>query len=99
MSSEIFVQFLKCEILMSDKFVPLAEGGGGDIKRRVRNNRKDDGFEYLRNWLTFVLLDPLFPMEKKNQFPIREYFNCSLHIKLVPRRTLTILSMNKRKRR
>jgi hypothetical protein len=28
MSSEIFVQFLKCEILMSDKFVPLAEGGG-----------------------------------------------------------------------
>jgi hypothetical protein len=49
---------------MSDKFVSfiasctlciavVAEGG---IKRSVRNNRKnDDGFEYLRNWLVFVV--------------------------------------------
>jgi hypothetical protein len=63
-SCRIFVQFFKCKILMSDKFVSfiasctlciavVAEGG---IKRSVRNNRKnDDGFEYLRNWLVFVV--------------------------------------------
>jgi hypothetical protein len=59
MSCGIFVQFLKCEILMPGKFVFFiastilciaveAEG--------VRNNRNDDdGFEYLRNWLIFVV--------------------------------------------
>jgi hypothetical protein len=54
----IFVQFLKCEILMSGKFVSfiasctlcIAVEVEGGIKRGVRNNRKDDdGFEYLRN--------------------------------------------------
>jgi hypothetical protein len=27
----------------------------GVIKRRLRNNRDEDSFEYLRNWLTFVV--------------------------------------------
>jgi hypothetical protein len=66
MSCGIFVQFLKCEILMSGKFVSFipsctlssSRGRGGikTIKRWVKNNRKDDnGFEHLRNWLTFFV--------------------------------------------
>jgi hypothetical protein len=56
MSGEIFVQFLKYEILMLGKFVSFiasctlctAVEAEGVIKRQVRNNRKD-GFEYLTN--------------------------------------------------
>jgi hypothetical protein len=60
----IFVQFFKCKILMSDKFVSffarctlcIAIGAEGGIKQRVKNNRNDDdGFECLRNWLIFVV--------------------------------------------
>jgi hypothetical protein len=61
MSREIFVQFLKYEILMLGKFVSFiascmySSRGQRDIKG-VRNDRKDDdGFEYLRNWLIFVV--------------------------------------------
>jgi hypothetical protein len=52
MSCGIFVQFLKCEILMSGKFVSFipsctlysSRGRGGikTIKRWVKNNRKDE---------------------------------------------------------
>jgi hypothetical protein len=64
MSCGIFVQLFKCEILMSGKCVSfiasctlcIAVEAEGSIKRWVRNNRKDDnGFEYLSNWLTFVV--------------------------------------------
>jgi hypothetical protein len=63
-SCGIFVQFFKCKILMSDKFVffiasctlRIAVGAEEGIKRWVRNNRNDDdAFEYLRNWLIFVV--------------------------------------------
>jgi hypothetical protein len=56
--------FFKSKILMSGRFVSfiasctlcIAVGAKGGIKRRVRNNRnEDDGFEYLRNWLIFVV--------------------------------------------
>jgi hypothetical protein len=59
-----FLQFFKCKILMSGKFVSfiasrtlcIAIGAGGGIKRWVRNNKNDDdAFEYLRNWLIFVV--------------------------------------------
>jgi hypothetical protein len=34
----------------------IAVGAEGGIKNWVRNNRNDDdGFEYLRNWLIFVV--------------------------------------------
>jgi hypothetical protein len=60
----IFVQFFKCKILMSDKFVSFIASlyivystrGRGDTKRRLSNNREDDdGFEYLKNLLTLVV--------------------------------------------
>jgi hypothetical protein len=63
-SCGIFVQFFKFKILTSGKFVSIiascplckAVGAEGGIKRWVRNNRNDDdGFEYLRNWLIFVV--------------------------------------------
>jgi hypothetical protein len=63
-SCGIFVQFFKCKILMSGKFVSfiasctlcIAVETEGGIKRFVRNNRNDDDdFEYLRNWLIFVV--------------------------------------------
>jgi hypothetical protein len=63
-SCGIFVKNFKCKILMSGIFVSfiasctlcIAVGAEGGIKRRVRNNRKyDDGFEYLSNWLIFVV--------------------------------------------
>jgi hypothetical protein len=62
-SCGIFVQFFKCKILMSGKFVSffasctlcITVGAEEGIKRWVRNNRNDDdGFEYLRNRLIFV---------------------------------------------
>jgi hypothetical protein len=65
MSCGIFVQFFKCEILMSGKFVSfiasctlcLAVEAEGVIRRRLRNNWEDDyGFEFLRNWLTFIVI-------------------------------------------
>jgi hypothetical protein len=64
MSCGIFVQFFKCKILMSGRFVSfiasctlcIAAGAEGGIKRWVRSNRNDDdAFEYLRNWLIFVV--------------------------------------------
>jgi hypothetical protein len=33
----------------------IAVEAEGAIKRRFRNNRDEDSFEYLRNWLTFVV--------------------------------------------
>jgi hypothetical protein len=59
-----FCTIFKCKILMSGKFVSfiasctlcIALGAEGGIKRWVRNNRNDDdGFEYSRNWLIFVV--------------------------------------------
>jgi hypothetical protein len=58
------MKFFKCKILMSDRFVSfiascilcIAVGAEGGIKRWVRSNRNDDdAFEYLRNWLIFVV--------------------------------------------
>jgi hypothetical protein len=62
-SCGIFVQFFKCKVLMSGKFVSfiasytlcMAVGAEGGIKRWVRNNRNDNDFEYLRIWLIFVV--------------------------------------------
>jgi hypothetical protein len=63
-SCGIFVQFFKCKILMSGKVVSfiasctlcIAVGAEGGIKRWVRNNKNEgDRFEYLRNWLIFVM--------------------------------------------
>jgi hypothetical protein len=63
-SRGIFVQFFKCKILMSGKFVSfiasctlrIVVGAEGGIKQWVRNNRNDDDdFEYLWNWLIFVV--------------------------------------------
>jgi hypothetical protein len=63
-SCDVFVQFFKCKILMSGRFVSfiasctlcIAVGAERGIKGWVRNNRKDDdGFEYLSNWLIFVV--------------------------------------------
>jgi hypothetical protein len=69
MSCGIFVQFLKCEILMSDKFVSLAEGGGSSDGLGI--TERTTVFEYLRNWLTFVLLNPLCFQWKKNLYPVK----------------------------
>jgi hypothetical protein len=70
MSSGIFVQFFECKILMLAEVESVeAEGvirltGGRPPGRQppwttangFRNNREDDdGFEYFRNWLTFVV--------------------------------------------
>jgi hypothetical protein len=50
---------------MSDKFVSfiasctlcIAEDAEGVIKRRLTNNSEDDdGFDFLRNWLIFVVI-------------------------------------------
>jgi hypothetical protein len=59
MSCGIFVQFFKCKILMSGKFVSFiasytlciaVEAKGVPSHVLVINNREDDdGFEYLRN--------------------------------------------------
>jgi hypothetical protein len=64
MSCGIFVQFFKCEILMSDKFVSfitsctlcIAVEAQGVVKRRLTSNSEDDGFEFLKNWLLLVVI-------------------------------------------
>jgi hypothetical protein len=60
MSCGIFVQFFKCKILMSGKFVSFiasyilciaveAKGVPSGVLVITNNREDDDGFEYLRN--------------------------------------------------